>query len=120
MKISIEAEKQIKSWANKHAPTRGSKPTNAYILVEDGDSKPRWAGNGYGYQTRGGRPIYHPSAYSKIGWSNMVYVPSDRHIIVGRKFLSQLEIDIIQVKLSRHRKRFVNRVLAKFVFYYGD
>lgn len=32
------------------------------------------------FETKGGTRIYHPSAYSKVGWSNMNYVPA--HCIV--------------------------------------
>lgn len=30
----------------------------------------------WGYVTKGGNPITHPSSYSKRGWSNMKYVPA--------------------------------------------
>jgi len=53
------------------------------IELVTGNSPPTLYGVSFFYETSGGRMIYHPSAYSKKGWSNMVYVPSTRHIQVG-------------------------------------
>lgn len=116
MKISREAEKEIRSFAIRHA--NGYVYTAAPITIEDGKLSPHWEGSSFHYETKGGRHIYHPSAYSKMGWSNMKYIPSTRHIVVGKEWLKKLEIDLIQVKLSRQRGKIVSRDLAKFMFYF--
>ncbi len=114
MIISNQAIQQIRSWAMKHA--RGYSRSDADVVVEDGNNSPRWEGDTFGFKTRGGRKIYHPSSYAKKGWSNMVYSPSTRHIVVGKEWVRQLMIDIIQVKLGRTRNKFVNRQSAEFIF----
>jgi hypothetical protein len=64
-------------------------PRTSYpIETDDTDDAPIICGESWHYQTRGGRRIYHPSAYSRSGWSNMVYVGSTRRIVVGRGWLA--------------------------------
>ncbi len=53
------------------------------IVFRDGFDPPKRGGSSFHYETRGGRTISHPSAYSKRGWSNMVYVASTIRITVG-------------------------------------
>ena len=48
-----------------------------------GDQAPAYEGQAHHYITRGGARIYHPSAYSKRGWSNMVYQASTLRVVVG-------------------------------------
>lgn len=61
--------------------------TNVPVIVDKGESYPPILVGGYGgYYTRGGRPIYHPTAYSKKGWSNMVYQCSTLKIYVGEHY----------------------------------
>jgi hypothetical protein len=45
------------------------------FCFEDGNAAPVLEGSreSYEFRTRGGSVIHHPSAYSKRGWSNMVY-----------------------------------------------
>jgi len=50
---------------------------------------PRTVGQSWHYETRGGSMIYHPGAYSKTGWSNMVYCHSTRRVIVGEQWVAQ-------------------------------
>lgn len=57
------------------------------VRVVDGDGAPERLGAGCRYETRTGKAIDHPSAYSKKGWSSMVYVPSSVRIEVGRGWL---------------------------------
>jgi hypothetical protein len=57
--------------------------TSMRVEVVGGNSAPEWAGESGRYETKGGRRICHPSAYSQNGWSNMVYVSSTLHIVVG-------------------------------------
>jgi hypothetical protein len=56
-------------------------------VVPESDAPPKRVGTPWHYTTRGGRPIHHPSAYSKCGWSNMVYVASSICIEVGEAWL---------------------------------
>lgn len=58
------------------------------VTVVAGDSAPQLAGRSWHYETRGGRPIYHPSAYSRHGWSNMVYCASTLAVEVGADWLA--------------------------------
>lgn len=58
--------------------------TCATIVLVDGCSSPRRAGERGGFFTRGGTPIDHPGAYSRRGWSNMVYQTSSLRVVVGR------------------------------------
>jgi len=52
-------------------------------VIEDGSvDKPSIFGECGGWYTKGGIPISHPSAYSKKGWSNMLYIRSTKHILV--------------------------------------
>ena len=50
---------------------------------------PRRVGQSWHYTTITGIPIQHPSAYSKRGWSSMVYHHSTRRVIVGEQWLAQ-------------------------------
>ena len=61
----------------------GESGTPTPITMVPGDAAPVITGKSYHYTTRSGSPIYHPSAYSKHGWSNMVYHGSTRTIVVG-------------------------------------
>ena len=57
------------------------------VKIVDGDTPPEMTGESWHYRTRGGSYIYHPSAYKKTGWSNMVYHASSFQIIVGREWV---------------------------------
>jgi hypothetical protein len=62
------------------------------VKIIPGDSEPRYEGSGFYWETKGGTIIRHPSAYSKYGWSNMIYVSSDLHITVGEEWLKGLRV----------------------------
>jgi len=53
------------------------------ITFEGGFAPPRLEGESYHWRTRGGRYVYHPSAYARRGWSNLVYHHSTHRIVVG-------------------------------------
>jgi hypothetical protein len=115
MNISRNAQREIRSFAYRQGRGYSSAP----IVMEDGKSPPYWAGN-YGYYiNKSGDIIRHPDAYRRA-WGKPIYMPSTRCIMVGRDWIKQLEIDLIQVKLSRQQRRFVNRELAKFIFHFGS
>ena len=58
------------------------------ILVVPGDSPPAMIGRSYGWETRTGIIIRHPTAYAKRGWSSMIYRHSTLRIEVGSEWLS--------------------------------
>lgn len=59
------------------------------VRVLAGDQSPRLTGRRGGFYTKGGRPIDHPSAYSKVGWSNMTYRRATLKAEVGLGWLAQ-------------------------------
>lgn len=59
----------------------------ASVVVVDGAAPPRATGSRWHYTTKGGTIINHPSAYSKNGWSNMIYVPSTARVEVGAQWI---------------------------------
>lgn len=68
----MDIEKDIQRRANIYARSRGfGKATEVRFQTI---RNPRIIkARSYRYKTRGGIEIYYPSAYSKKGWSNMVY-----------------------------------------------
>ena len=56
-------------------------------IAQWSNMEPRIYGEKGGHFTRGGSKIWHPSAYSRKGWSNMVYHCSTRFIIVGENWV---------------------------------
>jgi len=67
-------------------------PHHVPVTVVDGTAAPALTGESYHYETRGGRRVYHPSAYAKKGWSNLVYCPSTISVEVGRDWLTARRI----------------------------
>lgn len=65
----------------------GAPPNTRIALCASPDVAPRYLGSGWRYETKGGTPIVHPSAYSKHGWSNMVYVYSTLRIELGSAWI---------------------------------
>ena len=57
-------------------------------VIRGGHLRPTKLGRRGGHFTRGGSPIMHPSAYSKRGWSNMIYRCSTQRIYVGELYLA--------------------------------
>ena len=55
-------------------------------IIPKSDDPPQFKGESWGWETKGGRYIRYPSAYRKIGWSNMMYRQSTLHIEVGEKW----------------------------------
>jgi hypothetical protein len=117
MEISKEAARETRSFAMRH--TTSYTYSAAPIKMIDGNSSPVWAGHSFCWKTKTGKPVFHPNAY-RNAWGKPIYVPSTRHIVVGKDWIKQLEIDIIQVSLARKRGRFVAKELAAFIFYFGN
>ena len=67
----------------------GTRNIRLPIDVDDNDTSayPHMAGESWHYETRGGNRIHHPNAYAKTGWRNMVYVPGNKHVEVGARWL---------------------------------
>ncbi len=59
---------------------------NIDVEISAEHDEPCIAGDSWCYKTRGGRVIDHPSAYSKTGWSNMIYHASTRRLACGVVF----------------------------------
>lgn len=58
------------------------------VEIVAGNSPPKLTGCSYHWTTRGGTPVRHPSAYSRKGWSNLVYHHSTLCVRVGVDWLS--------------------------------
>lgn len=68
----LGSEKQIRKFAGHIARNYGALTADK-ILFSNINHPIIVRGNSGGWFTRRGDHIYHPNAYSKIGWSNMVY-----------------------------------------------
>lgn len=73
------------SQAVRSAARQAGKPYP--IETVDGFAAPAVVGESNHYTTRTGRPVYHPSAYARKGWSSLVYHHSTVRIRVGRGWL---------------------------------
>lgn len=60
------------------------------IEIVAGAAAPAVVGDRWGYSTRSGERVRHPSAYRKVGWSNCRYVASTRRVVVGADWLRAL------------------------------
>jgi len=81
---SSRIAREYRSYVRQAAQAESYRP----ITVVDGAQAPRPRGDSWHYETRGGTRISHPSAYSKSGWSNMVYCSSTSRVEVGREWLA--------------------------------
>jgi hypothetical protein len=57
------------------------------IIVVKGNQGPHYVGSSWSYKTKTGKPIYHPNAYHKKGWSSMEYHKSTLRIEVGCDYI---------------------------------
>jgi hypothetical protein len=112
MILSSEVKRECRYVARKNGG--GYVRSDAPIVIEPGKAAPRYVGHSFRFETKTGKPVYHPNAYRRA-WGKPVYIPSTRHIVVGKQWLWQLEKDLLQLKLSRQRGRLVDRVLVDFV-----
>jgi hypothetical protein len=81
---------QYRAWLRAQALA----PRHVPVYVVDGSAAPVLTGEGYHYETRGGSRVYHPSAYAKRGWSNLVYCSSTISVEVGREWLAAKRIPV--------------------------
>lgn len=82
------ATRKLRNLVRKHV---GVCALNRYpiLVVKDSTAAPKLTGHNWHYTTTTGKPIHHPSAYSKVGWSSMVYKSSTREIQVGALWLQK-------------------------------
>jgi len=80
--MKIQTRRLVRTIANSHVSTP--------VEVVEGNSCPKLVGDSFHYQTLGGTRIWHPSAYSKKGWSNMRYVNSTVRVEVGAKWMKKM------------------------------
>ena len=79
-------DKTLKVFARRFLKIRNNAvPVN---IVDDYHG-PVTTGEKGGWFTAGGDPIRYPSAYSRSGWSNMVYMTDGRVVWVGRGWLDR-------------------------------
>lgn len=84
MRRRVEAtQRRLRRIAREAAGAHRSCP----VEIIAGDAAPRMTGESWCFRTRGGTRIMYPSAYSRSGWSNMVYDPSTLSVEVGRDWL---------------------------------
>lgn len=57
------------------------------VISINGAQEPELRGYRGGWFTHGGEKIDHPRAYSKVGFSNMIYLHDTRRIIVGSDWI---------------------------------
>jgi len=80
--IIIKSERSL---ARRIAGAHNSIP----VVVVSGTKAPKLCGESYHYTTKTGLPIYHPNAYSKKGFSSMVYHCSTLRVEVGVRWLDR-------------------------------
>jgi hypothetical protein len=76
----MSTERLLKALARKTLKAANSIPVK---IIPGSQVAPQLIGESWHYCTRGGSRIWHPSAYSKRGWGNMIYVRSTRRVEVG-------------------------------------
>jgi hypothetical protein len=59
-------------------------------VIPSSDQAPKVIGQSWHYETAGGARIWHPSAYSKRGWSNMRYCHSTVRVTVGELYIAAM------------------------------
>lgn len=88
----------MKSTINQAARREVRKVAGAWraceVRIVDGADAPSLRGESFHWETRGGRRVYHPNAYAKRGWSNLVYVCSTYRVEVGREWLISNGIEV--------------------------
>ena len=67
----------------------GADPRRPAIIDPDLDVRWKFDGEGWHYTNKTGEHIRHPSAYSKYGWSSMVYHPSDQCVRLSPKYIQE-------------------------------
>lgn len=84
--MGTEVKRLLRKLAGAHA--------NCPVEVVPGDKSPVLAGSSWHYTNRSGDYIRHPSAYSRRGWSSLVYRHSTLRVEVGSEWLQNSEISV--------------------------
>lgn len=71
----LGSEKQIRKFAGHIARKKGAYTADV-VLFGNVQNPIVKCGVGFYYTTRNGGYIHHPAAYSRRGWSNMIYHPT--------------------------------------------
>jgi hypothetical protein len=77
---------------------------NIPIVLISGNSPPKLTGESFCWRTNGGTYISHPSAYSKVGWSNMNYCCSTLRIEVGENWKIKFDTNQLEYLHSSLKK----------------
>jgi hypothetical protein len=59
------------------------------VRLVPGAAAPRLVGDGFHWTNRRGDRVWHPNAYSRVGFSSLVYRPSTRAVEVGVRWLDR-------------------------------
>jgi len=74
-------------WETRIRKLVGMQNSKCPIVIVDGEEEPKRVGNHSYYTNKKGESIRNPNAYSKKGWSDLVYHKSTLRITVGREWL---------------------------------
>ena len=85
------------------------------VEVIAGRSAPALHGRPGGWFTRGGSRIAHPTAYRRVGWSNMVYEASTLHATVGVLWLEWYMHDAYLSWRKERMAQFAKRLTVRAV-----
>ena len=99
----VRIASQYRTWVRKQCRAPGHYP----FRVVAGSAAPSKGGESWHYETRTGMRIYHPSAYSKRGWSSMVYCSSTMEVTVGREWLAERRIPVWTMRPVRDAEKLV-------------
>lgn len=95
-----------KKWTSQVRKFLHRESEHFVVRVTCGDTPPTMHGRAGGFYTRGGTPIAYPSAYARVGWSNMQYCCSTLECKVGIDWLARNMPDAYaQVVAERHAIR---------------
>jgi hypothetical protein len=83
--LSVDSLSLSQRRAIRHACHAGCRMP---IRIVVGNAHPHQVGEGYRWETIGGKPVYYPNAYRRA-WGKPVYVPSSRCVEVGEEWVAE-------------------------------
>jgi hypothetical protein len=99
--------RELSRLVRAHCGAASSRP----IVVVPGRGAPRKCGEGCRFETPGGRPVYHPSAYRRA-YGRPVYVASTRRVEVGAQWVARRLAKIVRAGNMARCPKIVRRMLA--------
>lgn len=81
----IYINKEIELAARKAVTSKRGVP----VEINNNVDRPRLTGRSGGWFTRGGTPVRYPGAYSKVGWSNLVYERSTLTVEIPKSWVEE-------------------------------